>query len=102
MKLSGCIFVLLFLLVILPTPAPAQTSPPLKGLTGVSVAVLIDARVQAGADLRDAIRQDAEVKLRVAGMEILPNGDPLKKPRLTISISSSSTKQFYGLMVEFC
>jgi hypothetical protein len=34
-------------------------------------------------------------------MEILPQVDVLKRPRLTISMSSSSTPNVFGLMVAF-
>ena len=99
MRLFSSLAVVL-LLANPPVPGCAQTAP-LKGLTGVSVSVAIDSRVPAKPDLQDAVQRDAEIKLRVAGVGILPQRDVLKKPRLTISISSYSSGGFFGLMVAF-
>jgi hypothetical protein len=99
MRLFNSLAVIL-LLANAPMPGRAQTAP-LKGLAGVSVSVAIDSRVPVKPDLQDAVQRDAEIKLRVAGMEILPQRDGLKKPRLSISISSYSPGAFFGLIVAF-
>jgi hypothetical protein len=72
---------------IAPIPANAQ-SDALKGLTGVNVGVLMDDPIrQQHPDFPDAIQKDVEIKLRVAGLEILSPANLMSKPRLTITIS---------------
>jgi hypothetical protein len=86
------------LAAIAPTPACAQ-SESLKGLTGVHVGVLIDdAITKQHPGFSDAIQKDVEIKLRVAGMDILPDREIMAKPRLTIGISSNLV---FGVMVAF-
>jgi hypothetical protein len=87
MTLIRCLSAALpYLIVVAPVPACAQ-SYSLKGLTGVSAGVLIDDSLQKQhPDLHDAIQKDVEIKLRVAGMDVLSPVALMTKPRLTISI----------------
>jgi hypothetical protein len=88
-------FVLPFVLGLV--PAWAQNE--LKGLSGVNVGVLLDESVQKQhPDLQQAIQRDVEIKLRVAGMEILSAADLMSKPRITISISTTTTGAGFLLM----
>ena len=82
------------------TPALAQNE--LKGLTGLNVGVVLDEAVQKQhPDLQQAIQRDVEIKLRTAGMEILSAADLMSKPRVTISISTTSTGAGFLLMFAF-
>jgi hypothetical protein len=73
----------------------------LKGLTGVNVGVLVDDQVEKQhPELRDAIQRDAEIKLRIAGMQVLSDSDLISKPRIVISISRTSLGVF-GIMLAF-
>ena len=84
---SSCLFAFVLTFVVGIAPALAQAE--LKGLSGVSVLVLLDESVQKQhPNLQQAIQRDAEIKLRVAGVEILSAADLMSKPRITISIST--------------
>jgi hypothetical protein len=81
---------------------PALAQNDLKGLAGVNVGVLLDESVQKQhPDLQQAIQRDVEIKLRVAGVEILSAADLMSKPRITISISTTTTTAGFLLTFAF-
>jgi hypothetical protein len=78
---------------------PAWAQNELKGLSGVNVGVLLDESVKKQhPDLQQAIQRYVEIKLRVAGMEVLSAADLMSKPRITISISITTTGAGFLLM----